>query len=62
MCEFPPAKETADVAARRLARLMERELGYVEGHIDPIAFRLFIQAKWGDVSKLAHVIHGGGDA
>lgn len=43
--------------ARRLARLMEKELGYVEGHIDPVALRLFIQAKWEGMAPLAHAIH-----
>ena len=43
--------------AKDLARLMERELGYCYGHIDPIALRLFIQAHWSKVSLLAHAIH-----
>lgn len=47
----------AKEAARQLARLMERQLGYQEGHIDPIALRLFIRAYWNDVSKFAHIIH-----
>lgn len=46
-------------AARELARLMERELGYIEGHIDQIALRLFIQAKWSTIAPLAHAIHDG---
>lgn len=36
----------ARAAATSLARLMETGLGYSEGHIDPIALRLFIQNKW----------------
>lgn len=44
-------------AARQLARLMERQLGYCEGHIDPIALRLFIRAYWKRVSDFAHTIH-----
>lgn len=36
---------------------MEKELGYVEGHIDPVALRLFIQAKWSAIAPLAHAIH-----
>lgn len=44
-------------AGKSLARLMERQLGYAEGHIDPIALRLFIQAHWAKVAALAHAIH-----
>jgi hypothetical protein len=44
-------------AGRQLARLMERQLGYVEGHIDSVALRLFIRAYWSRVSKFAHEIH-----
>lgn len=44
-------------AARRLARLMEKQLGYEEGHIDQIALRLFIRAYWDRVSHFAHIIH-----
>jgi hypothetical protein len=44
-------------AATDLARLMERQLGYAEGHIDPIALSLFIRAYWTRVSACAHVIH-----
>ena len=40
-----------------MARLMERQLGYTEGHIDNIALRLFIRAYWSRVSSLAHIIH-----
>lgn len=43
--------------AKNLARLMERELGYQEGHIDPIALGLFIKAYWSRVHLWAHVIH-----
>jgi hypothetical protein len=50
----PSAKE----AAVQLARLLESELGYTEGKVDPIALRLLIQAKWSQVATLAHVIHG----
>jgi hypothetical protein len=46
-------------AGKDLARLMERELGYETGHIDNVALRLFIQAKWDLVSALAHNIHDG---
>lgn len=48
-----------DEAARDLARLMERQLGYSEGHIDSVALRLFIQAYWSRVSTYAHAIHEG---
>jgi hypothetical protein len=51
-------RETSRDAARNLARLMERGLGYNEGHIDPIALRLFLAAYWDRVSTLAHAIHG----
>jgi hypothetical protein len=49
--------KTAKQAAEELARLMERQLGYQEGHIDSVAFRLFIKAYWSRVSMLAHAIH-----
>jgi hypothetical protein len=44
-------------AARNLARLMERQLGFSEGHIDSVALRLFIRAYWSRVSSYAHTIH-----
>lgn len=47
----------AKQAAKSLARLMERQLGYSEGQIDPIALRLFIRAYWSRVSAYAHTIH-----
>ena len=47
-------------AATDLARLIERELDYNEGHIDPIALRLFIQNYWKRLAALAHAIHEGG--
>jgi hypothetical protein len=49
--------KSAKEAATNLARLMERQLGYSEGHIDNIALRLFIQAYWSRVSAYAHAIH-----
>jgi hypothetical protein len=49
--------EEAQRAARELASLMEKQLGYVDGHIDSIALRLFIRAYWNRVSVLAHTIH-----
>lgn len=52
-----PPKPDAAKSARDLARLMERQLGYHEGHFDPIALRLFIRAYWSRVSKYAHIIH-----
>lgn len=61
MCEFAEkpvdAVAASAAAGRSLARLMERQLGYPEGHIDPIALRLFIRAYWSRVSKYAHTIH-----
>lgn len=53
MCRERRSRE----AGVELARLMERQLGYVEGHIDNIALRLFIRAHWTKVSSLAHAIH-----
>lgn len=52
-----PASETPKEAARKLVRLMEKQLGYEEGHIDPIALRLFLRAYWDRVSHFAHIIH-----
>lgn len=61
MCEGQnlarPKEEAAHKAARDLARLMERQLGYIEGHIDPIALRLFIRAYWNRIAHCAHTIH-----
>lgn len=57
----PPTPSDAKEAARNLARLIERQLGYVDGHIDPIALRLLLQAHWTKVSALAHTIHNGRD-
>lgn len=47
----------AKEGAENLARLMERQLGYASGHIDPIALRLFIRAYWVLVASYAHAIH-----
>lgn len=52
-------EEEAKRAARDIARLVERSLGYVEGHVDPVALRLFIQRQWGKLSALAHAVHNG---
>lgn len=52
-CTKPSAKE----AANSLARLMECQLGYVNGHIDSVALRLFIRAYWSRVQAFAHAIH-----
>lgn len=48
---------TPRAAAKKLARLMESQLGYKEGHIDSIALQLFIKAYWTQVSLYAHTIH-----
>ena len=53
----PDEKPTAAEAGKRLARLMEKQLGYVEGHIDSVALRLFLRAYWSKVAPLAHIIH-----
>lgn len=50
-------KQSAAEAAKNLARLMERQLGWSDGRIDSIAFRLFIRAYWSRVSAYAHTIH-----
>lgn len=58
---FPSPRDRekdAKNAGENLARLVERQLGYDEGHIDPIALRLFIRAYWTRVSSYAHAIHG----
>lgn len=52
---------TGKEAGRDLARLMERQLGYAVGHIDPVALRLFIRAYWSRVSAFAHTIHNEAD-
>ena len=60
--ERPPGlKPDARAASVNLVRLLERGLGYDEGHIDPIALRLFVTAYWKRVSKFAHDIHDGMD-
>ena len=68
MCDEPKNKNegisdtiSAERAGRELARLMERQLGYIDGHIDSIALRLFIRAYWSRVARLARVIHDEGD-
>jgi hypothetical protein len=44
-------------AARKLARLIEKQLNYDEGHIDSVALQLFIKAYWQRISTYAHTIH-----
>lgn len=51
------AKPSPQEAAQSLARLMEKQLGYNDGHIDSIALRLFVRAYWSRVSTWAHIIH-----
>jgi len=55
MCENKITNPEED--ARSLARLIERQLGYHEGHIDPVALRLFICSYWSRISAYAHSIH-----
>lgn len=55
------SKPSAVEAGKSLARLMERQLGYPEGHIDNVALRLFIRAYWERVCTYAHVIHDAGE-
>ena len=59
MCDHIPIIPRATEAAVSLARLMERQLNYKEGHIDSVALRLFIQAYWSRVSVYGHAIHDG---
>jgi hypothetical protein len=57
----PPDKsKIAKEAAESLAKLVQDKLGlisYSQGHIDPIALRLFIRAYWTQVAAYAHSIH-----
>lgn len=48
---------SANEAGIKLARLMERQLGYGTGTIDNVALRLSVRAYWSHVSRLAHAIH-----
>ena len=57
----PASPPTARNAAKELARLIERQLGYIEGHVDHIALRLFLRAYWSKVATLAHAIHRDAD-
>ena len=57
MCLDVSSKSSAVEAGKSLARLMERQLGYQEGHIDNVALRLFIRAYWSRVTSYAHAIH-----
>lgn len=52
-----PENNVAEKASVNLARLVERQLGYADGHIDPIALRFFIRTYWSLITKLAHTIH-----
>lgn len=51
------AETKYDPPAVQLARLCEEELGYDRGHIDSVALRLLIQARWEQIIQLAHAIH-----
>jgi hypothetical protein len=51
---------TPSPAATDLACLIEREMGYEHGQIDPIKLGRFIQDYWTRVAAFAHAIHGGG--
>lgn len=57
MCFLSDSPIDGKTAATELARLMERQLGYAEGRIDPVALRLFLKAFWTRTSQLAHIIH-----
>jgi hypothetical protein len=52
-----PEQMSASDASRNLARLVERRMGFTNGHIDPVALRLFIVAYWKRVAAFAHAIH-----
>jgi hypothetical protein len=39
-----------------LAELIEREMGYPEGYIDPVALRLFIKLRWKEIEILGNMI------
>ena len=56
----PPVVDKSKVAKEAsvsLARLIEQQLGYDTGHVDPVALRLFIRAYWSRVAAYAHSIH-----
>jgi len=57
MQDVTARKLSAREAGEKLARLMERQLDYAEGHIDNVALRLFVRAYWDRISLLAHAIH-----
>ena len=57
MCGIPADPKHA---AKMLARLVEKRLGYIEGHVDPVALALFIRADWALVAEYAHAIHNDG--
>jgi hypothetical protein len=48
-------------AAANLAHLMERQMGFTHGMINPTVLRLFLHAYWERVSTLAHAIHADND-
>jgi hypothetical protein len=54
-------RETAADAARQLAHLMERQMGFNNGTFNPNVLRLFLHAYWDRVSTLAHAIHADQD-
>jgi hypothetical protein len=53
-------RPSATEAATDLARLIERGMGSANGHIDPVALRIFIESYWKRLAALAHAIHDGG--
>jgi hypothetical protein len=59
MCGNPELRTVTQPPHKRLASLMNRELGT---DIDPRLLRLFIKHHWSKVSTLAHQIHDEGEA
>jgi len=60
MCDYLPVTSVPVIkqdAAVDLARLIEKQLGYSYGYIDPVTLRLFIRAYWPRITVLAHTIH-----
>lgn len=63
MCELDGKPSSAinaepkDKPEVSMARELEKNLGYANGHIDPVALRLFILHRWSRITVLAHAIH-----
>jgi hypothetical protein len=44
-------------AARNLAILIEREMDFIHGSVDPVALQRFILTHWKRLAVFAHAIH-----